>query len=140
MSRSGFKTVPLPLVSRLEEFPAAAIERSGPLEAIRYRGQILPLIRVVQYVAGLRQFSNDPNRPLQVVVYTEEGRSVGLVVENILDIVEESISGKRHALGNGIFGSIVIQDKVTDLIDVQSIIREADPTFYRKGSPAAHAA
>jgi hypothetical protein len=50
--------------------------------------------------------------------------------------VQENITVKRHASGNGLFGSVVIQDKVTDLLDVQAVIRAADPAFYGGKSAA----
>lgn len=123
--------IPLSMVARLEEFPRSLIEHSGAQEVVRYRGQILPLIRVSKHVPAVSEVStDDPSQSLQVVVYSEDGRSVGLVVGRINDIVKETLTVKRHACGQGIFGSVVIQDKVTDLLDVQSIIRAADPAFY----------
>ncbi|HEY2783779.1 MAG TPA: chemotaxis protein CheA, partial [Fimbriiglobus sp.] len=38
--------VPLTLVSRLEEFPRAALERSGGRKVVQYRDEILPLVDV----------------------------------------------------------------------------------------------
>ena len=125
--------IPLSMVARLEEFPAAQIEYSGAQQVVRYRGQILPLIRVSDHVPAITEASLE-NDPMQVVVYSEQNRSVGLVVGKINDIVQEKISVKRHARGNGIFGSVVIQDKVTDLLDVQAVIRAADPLFYPEAS------
>ena len=121
--------IPLSMVARLEEFPRSAIEHSGAQEVVRYRGQILPLIRVAAHVPSVTAAAAE-NDPMQVVVYSEQGRSVGLVVGHICDIVHETITVKRHAHGRGIFGSVVIQETVTDLLDVQSVIRAADPTFY----------
>ena len=123
--------------------PRASIELSGTQEVVKYRGQILPLIRVSKYVsaAGASETSNDDKEPfMQVVVYAEQGRSVGLVVNRIHDIVNEAITVRRDACANGIFGSVVIQDKVTDLLDVQAIIRAADPSFYRGASATQLAA
>jgi two-component system chemotaxis sensor kinase CheA len=122
--------IPLSMVARLEEFPQSAVEHAGAQEVVRYRGQILPLIRVSKHVPVVRKTATDQNELMQVVVYSEQGRSVGLVVGRINDIVDETITVKRHACGNGIFGSVVIQDKVTDLLDVQAVIRAADPSFY----------
>jgi two-component system chemotaxis sensor kinase CheA len=70
--------------------------------------------------------------PMQVVVYSENGRSVGLVVERILDIVEESLTIQRGSTTPGVLGSAVVQQRVTDLVDVPAIIRTADPGFYEK--------
>ena len=123
--------IPLSMVARLEEFPPSSVEHSGAQEVVQYRGQILPLIRVAKYVPTVSATANaDKQEAMQVVVYSEEGRSVGLIVGRISDIVQENITVKRHATGNGLFGSVVIQDKVTDLLDVQAVIRAADPAFY----------
>ena len=133
--------IPLSMVARLEEFSRSSIELSGGRPVVRYRGQILPLINVSQYLPGITlQMDEDESAPMQVVVYTENGKSVGLVVGKIDDIVSEVITEKRHAYGNGILGSIVVQDQVTDLLDVQSVIRAFDPSFSPgKGTPSAAA-
>ncbi len=128
-----------PLVARLEEFPQSLVEHSGAQEVVRYRGQILPLIRVSDHVQAITKASTE-NNAMQVVVYSEKGRSVGLIVGRITDIIQESITVKRHSHGNGIFGSVVIQDKVTDLLDVQAVIRAADPLFYPSTTPLKVAA
>jgi chemotaxis protein histidine kinase CheA len=121
--------VALSTVARLEEFPRRLIERSGGQEVVQYRGQILPLLKIENY---LPTPPSEPvcQDPMQVVVYSEQGRSVGLVVGKISDIVTEAVTVKRNAQAAGIVGSAVIQDKVTDLLDVPAIIRAADPAFY----------
>jgi len=122
--------IPLSMVARLEEFALTSVEHAGAQEVVRYRGQILPLIRIAKHVPAVSAAADARPEMMQVVVYSEEGRSVGLVVGRICDIVQEVITVKRHAHGNGIYGSVVIQDKVTDLLDVQAVIRAADPSFY----------
>ena len=128
--------IPLSTVARLEEFPLKTIERAGGQEVVQYRGQILPLIQVSQY---LPQLGREPVRPdpVQVVVYSESGRSVGLVVSQINDIVHEVVTVRRESSRQGILGSAVIQDRVTDLLDVPKIIRAADPDFYREPKAGA---
>jgi len=121
--------IPLSLVARLEEFPRTAVEHSAGRPVIRYRGQILPLIKVSEHLPLVQPGSEEESDSMQVVVYSENGRSVGLIVGKIEDIVTETITAKRHAFGNGILGSVVIQDRVTDLLDVHSIIRATDPSF-----------
>lgn len=130
VSSGNRMAIPLSVVARLEEFPQSSIEHSGAQQVVRYRGQILPLIHVSDHLPGERSARPQGDEPFQVVVYSEQGRSVGLVVGRINDIVNEAITAKRHAHSGGIFGSVVIQDRVTDLIDVQAVIRSADPSFY----------
>ena len=137
---SGRMAIPLSIVARLEEFPRSMVEHSAGKPVIRYRGQILPLVQVSNYLAPGEQISGAIGDSMQVVVYTENGRSVGLVVEKIDDIVSEAITVKRHAYGNGILGSVVIQDQVTDLLDVKSVIRAADPSILPEKAPSTPAA
>ena len=134
---SSRMAIPLSTVARLEEFSRSSIEYSGGKPVVRYRGEILPLVEVAKHLDSASNV--DLPDPMEVVVYTENGRSVGLVVGKIEDIVSEAITEKRHSHGNGILGSIVIQDKVTDLLDVHSVIRSVDPAFG-SGKPTPSAA
>jgi two-component system chemotaxis sensor kinase CheA len=121
--------IALSSVARLEEFPRRLVERAGGQEVVQYRGQILPLIHVARFLPD-GGAAAAPLDPMQVVVYTEHGRSVGLVVEHICDIVEETLKVRRDQRREGIAGSAVIQNKVTDLLDVPGIIRAANTDFY----------
>jgi len=63
-------------------------------------------------------------------VYSEAGRSVGLIVDRIVDIVEEKlVVQKSPTQRRGVLGSSVIQKRVTDLLDVPSVVRCAIPNF-----------
>jgi two-component system chemotaxis sensor kinase CheA len=121
--------IPLSMVARLEEFPRSLVERSGNQDVVQYRGQILPLIQVANFLPNAGG-APDLGDPVQVVVYSEAGRSVGLVVAKINDIVQETLTVKRGGGRDGILGSAVVQDRVTDFLDVSGVIRAADPTFY----------
>ncbi|MBV9123717.1 MAG: chemotaxis protein CheW [Planctomycetes bacterium] len=133
--------IPLSEVARLEEFPRAAIERAGSREVVQYRGDILPLVNVSQVLAGMQARSGN-GRPagrrrktgppasanedtVPVVVYSSAGRHVGLVVGRILDIVEDALAVRSPATRAGVVFSTVIQGRVTELLDVESILRAA---------------
>ncbi len=127
--------IPLSMVARLEEFKQSELERSGDQDMVQYRGEIMPLIYLNEtFRPGETVTQSDP---MQAVVYTDNGRSVGLVVDRILDIVEEQIKMKRSAKKPGILGTLVVQGRVTDLIDVEGIIRSSDPTFFDRAAAAA---
>ncbi len=119
--------VPLSLVARLEEIPTGEVERADGQEVVQYRGQIMPLIRLADQLGGGADAAADL---LQVVVFTQNGRSVGLVVDRILDIVETSVRTLHPPRRAGVQGSAVIQDRVTDLLDVPGVIRAIDPEFF----------
>ena len=120
--------VPLSMVARLEEFSRDMVERSGEKEVVQYRGEIMPLINLSD-VFGMSSTRGE-DETMQVIVYSDQGRSVGVVVDTIIDIVEEVVNIKKGSLGHGLLGSAVVQGKVTDMLDVEGVIRQADPEFY----------
>ena len=101
----GRMAIPLSLVARLEEFPSSAIEMAGAQEVMQYRGQIMPLIRLSKVIAGAPEAgATGAEARLQVVVYSEAGRSVGLVVDRIVDIVDEKLVVQTPAQRRGVLG------------------------------------
>jgi len=118
--------IPLSIVARLEEFTRSEVERSGGQDVVQYRNEIMPLVYVNQALNGQGAVSELERETLHAVVYTRDGKSVGLVVDRIQDIVEESIQVKRSSARRGIVGTVVVQGKVTDLMDVEGLIRETD--------------
>ena len=118
----GRMAIPLSLVSRLEEFPAAKIERYAGREVIQYRGHIMPLVRLSDALgyAGAAAGSE----MLQVVVYSASGHSVGLVVDEILDIAEQAAEVQRMHQTTTLQGAAVIQQRVTDLLDVPALLAQ----------------
>lgn len=115
--------VPLGSVARLEEIPRASVERVGRQDVVQYRGQILPLIRVDEYLGDRAGDGADPNGPLQVIVSSEGEGNVGFVVDRILDVVDEPPDVTYRATRRGVLGSVVLQGKVTELLDVEGAVR-----------------
>jgi two-component system chemotaxis sensor kinase CheA len=113
--------IPLSAVSRLEEFDPSDVEHAGDVEVVQYRDSILPLVRVAD-VTGRTAAAEGSSERLQVVVHDNGRRSVGLVVDRILDIVEEHIVRHEGRTAKGILGSAVIQGRVTDIIDVAGMV------------------
>ncbi len=120
--------LPIDQVTRLEKIPVDTVERADHQEVVQYRGEILPLIRLSDTL-GVESTNHDAQL-LDVVVYTEDSRSVGLVVDQIVDIVETELSNVRLAQRPGLISSAVIDGHVTDLIDLPAVIRMIDPSFF----------
>jgi two-component system chemotaxis sensor kinase CheA len=121
--------IPLDTVTRLEEFPRDRIEQAGSREVVQYRGQILPLVRLSHLLGAYTEEAEGDT--VSVVVYSEGGRSVALVVDRIVDIAENSTTARRDAEEDGLVGTAVIQQRVTELLDVRRAILAADPNFYQ---------
>ena len=123
--------VPLSSLARLEEFPAAEIEKTGGEWVIQYRGRILPLLRLDVILEERRTRLRHPKSevstaPLQVLVCNDEGRTLGIVVERILDIVEDRAEIRTPAVREGIQFAVVINDRVTELIDIPVLQKLAE--------------
>jgi len=121
--------IPLSEVARLEEFKRSEVEQSGEQDVVQYRGEIMPLVYLKKVLRGDSSQEAADTDLMQSIVFTKDGRSVGLVVERIVDIVEESVEVKRGANRPGVLGTIVVQDRVTDLLDIESVVASADPSF-----------
>jgi two-component system chemotaxis sensor kinase CheA len=121
------KAVPLSLVTRLEEIDCKKIEFSNGRHLVQYRGQLMPLVRVNHEVA----MRSEGAQPL--LVFSDAGRSMGLVVDEIVDIVEETLDIQVASEVPGIIGSAVVKGQATEIIDVGHFLPLAfEDWFSRK--------
>jgi two-component system, chemotaxis family, sensor kinase CheA len=119
--------IPLDTVTRLEQVRTEAVEKVGNREVVQYRGAILPIVRLDRHLGA---FGETDREVLEVIVYADHGRSVAIVVEEILDIVDGEAAIRSDIDDLGLLGSAVLGDKVTELLDVRAAILAADPAFY----------
>ena len=105
------KAVPLGLVTRLEEIAAEKIELSNGRSMVQYREQLMPLVQMNGVT--IRTSGSQP-----ILVFADDGRSMGLVVDEIIDIVEERLHIEVAGSSEGILGSAVIKGLATEVIDV----------------------
>jgi two-component system, chemotaxis family, sensor kinase CheA len=130
---SSRMAMPLSLVARLEEMAPERLERAGGRDVVQHRGAVLPLI----WLDDATTRNRPRQEPLHVVVFCENGRSVGLVVDEILDVVEEVVHVEPHAPATGLLGLAVIQGRVTDLLDVRALLERDEPSFFAHKGAAA---
>lgn len=115
--------VPLENVYRLEEFPLEKLEHAGDHLVVQYRDRILPLVDLRE-IFGAHPSRNELN--VRAFVYCNGEQFVGFLVERIIDIVEQSVKVESPYRKAGLIGSGVIQGKVTDLLDLQAILKSVD--------------
>ena len=121
------------MVSRLEKIPSATVEWAGDQELVQYRGRLMPLIQLSRAL-GIGAYQDDHEHEfMQVVVCGQNGSTVGLVVDEIVDVVEETVSLQRRKRQDSILGVAVIQGKVTELLNVKRIIGAADVALFENG-------
>jgi len=116
--------VPLSLVARLEEIDVEEVEHSDGRMLIQYRGSLMPLITM-----GKGSKLKESGRQ-SVLVFSDEQRTMGLIVEEIIDIVDERLDVELVSDTGGVLGSAVISGKATEVIDVDHYVRKAYPDWF----------
>ncbi|QOZ22605.1 hybrid sensor histidine kinase/response regulator [Bradyrhizobium sp. CCBAU 51753] len=119
------KAVPLSLVTRLEEIATDKIELSNGRYMVQYREQLMPLVQM----AGV-QVQTQGTQP--ILVFADDGRSMGLVVDEIIDIVEERLNIEVAGSQDGILGSAVIKGQATEVIDVGHFLPMAFADWFSR--------
>ncbi len=123
--------VPLSLVARLEEFPLSSIEFAGGSQVVQYRNRLLPLVALDKILDSHAPTLELPQDPVQVIVFNDGDRIVGVVVSQILDVVEDSLKASKTSSHKGLLGSAVVGGRVTDLLDLNEIIHAASETWFQ---------
>ena len=123
--------VPLSMVTRLEEISLDRVEHVGQREVVQYRGQLLPLGRLSTMLGEQTvPDAGSQARVLKVIVYTQGRRSVGLVVDVVVDIATEAPASRGDVAAFGVSGVVVVQELVTELLDMEQAIMATDPRFF----------
>ena len=124
--------VPLSLVARLEEFPKSKLEQAAGGMVVQYRGQILPLLPLASHLDRSDSTATSGQDPVQVVVFADGERHIGLLVDQIIDIVEGTITVKKTSDRPGLLGSAVVGQKVTDFLDLHSVIESMEDGWFKQ--------
>jgi two-component system chemotaxis sensor kinase CheA len=119
------KAVPLGLVTRLEEIATDKIELSNGRYMVQYRERLMPLVQM----EGVNIQTSDAQ---PILVFADDGRSMGLVVDEIIDIVEERLHIEVAGSGQGILGSAVIKGQATEVIDVGHFLPMAFADWFTR--------
>jgi two-component system, chemotaxis family, sensor kinase CheA len=116
--------VPLGLVARLEDIPRDKIELSCGSTVTQYRGKLMPLIAI--------DGSVDQQKPTQpLLVFAEGERTMGLMVDEIIDVVEDSLEIELAGARPGLLGSAVIGGRATDVLDTGYWLMQAWEDWFR---------
>ena len=133
------KGVPLGLVARLEEVETTAIEGQAGEEVTQYRGRLMPLVALSGEVDRIR-----PRQSVLVFADAERrlghDRCMGLVVDEIIDVVEDVMNIQLAAERPGILGRAVIAGKATEIIDTSYWLVRAFSDWFDSSGRASSAA
>jgi two-component system chemotaxis sensor kinase CheA len=127
------KAVPLALITRLEEIDARKIELSNGRHMVQYRGQLMPLVSMNESV----RVKGEGAQPL--LVFSDGARSMALVVDEIVDIVEDRLDIQVGSDNPGVLGSAIIKGQATEIIDIGHFLPLAFEDWFRNKEPSQRA-
>ena len=114
----GPKAVPLAMVTRLEEIDVTRIEIANGQRLVQYRGKLMRL------VACQNDMEIKDSGTQAVLVFANGNSVVGLMVDDIIDIVEDVLDISMGGEAPGVIGSTILRDRATDIIDVAYFVPE----------------
>jgi two-component system, chemotaxis family, sensor kinase CheA len=118
------KAVPLELVARIEDIEKTTIEQVSDRFVTQYRGHLMPLV----------PFDDDwpwKDKPKQtVLVFSDNGRDMGLAVNNVVDIIRGRLNVDLAGAKPGLIGSAIIGSKATDIVDIGPFLTRAFADWF----------
>jgi len=109
------QAVPLSRVARLEEVPTDRIEHADGRMVVQYRGGLLPIVTP----PGVTLTSGQSR---SVIVFTEGSSSFGLAVNEIRDIVEDTMQLELAPSRPGVLGTTVVAGAATEVLDISYLL------------------
>jgi two-component system chemotaxis sensor kinase CheA len=122
------KAIPLDLIARLEEIQTDVVFHSNGHMLIKYRDRLMPLI------AADPEVSMEPGSRKQVLVISEGERSMGLVVDEIEDIVESAVVIELETGRPEVIGSSLVNGQPTEIVNTGHFLTLAAQDWFKPTS------
>ncbi len=119
------KAVPLELVSRLEEVNTGDIEYANDSYVLQYRGELMPLVPFDTNI----DLSGRERKP--VLVFADHNHSMGLIVDDIIDITEQHVDVQMANESDQLIGSAIIDEKATDVVNVFFYLHKVNKQWFK---------
>lgn len=124
----ALQAVPLGQVTRLEDIAVERIEFAGAAPFVAYRGQSMPLLPMAAHWQA-------PKSGRQAVLVLSDGdRPLGLMVDEVLDVLDEALLIQPAASRSGYRGSAEVAGRIAQVIDTGYWLSRAYPDGIA-GSP-----
>jgi len=120
--------LPIALISRLDKIKANEIQISGGKEIIIYKDEVIPIIRLENYLP-LQSISSQEE--YNVLFFTERNKTCGILCSKIVGTLETTLEVEEGIYNHpGILGHRIINGKTVLFIDIYKIIEMYDPDWF----------
>jgi two-component system chemotaxis sensor kinase CheA len=124
----ALKAAPLSVISRIESVRADQIHFADGSRVMSHQGRLMPLVSPADNVV-----STMPGGVQPVLVVGVGGEPMGLLVSEIVDIVEEHLEIEIAGAGPGVVGSTIIGGQAVEILDIAHYMRIGRPGAFQRG-------
>ncbi len=132
--RSGdraLKAVPLALVARIEQVTPDQLQWADGQSLLLFQGRPMPVVDI----EGAPLHGLESRKP--VLVFEEAGRSFGVLVDEIEDIIESAVDLSFTGRAPHVLGCAVLEGVTCEIIDVARYVQELFGGWFRTPAEAA---
>ncbi len=118
--------VPMGLISRIEKIKKEQIDFVGGKPILQYRGKSLSVLRLEECLSANPAPMKDK---MFVIVFKVAGVELGLLTPDLIDICDIKPEFDNQQLKeHGVIGSLIVNGKVTRIIDLQELVQKTTTT------------
>ncbi len=127
--------LPLELISRIERMPAARIEQIKEKRFLQYQGAKLRLLFLEDHLPVTRP-ERSPDGAVGVIVPKQVAHPIGIVFGQVINTVDAAVAlDTTTIMAPGLFGSAVLDGRITLLPDMYALFEMAAPEWYAARRP-----
>lgn len=122
----SLKALPLSLVMRIEEVETERFVASGDSYLMLHETRLLPIVPAAKDVTLDKAF-------FPILILAGAGQAIALLVEEIVDVVEESFEFQSKSSDPSVIGTVNMGGRVVDVLDVAFFIECVNPSVVTRG-------
>ncbi len=129
MLRAGggaLKALPLSLVMRIEEVDSSCLSRSGDVYVMPHEGRLLPVMLASEDM-------RIQARAYPLLVLAGAGQAVGLLVEDVVDVLDAPLDLQMSGVDERIVGVANLRGAIVELLDIAYFLDRANPGALARG-------
>jgi two-component system, chemotaxis family, sensor kinase CheA len=117
-------------VPRIEKINASDIEVFMGIEVIRYRNEVVPVVRLEEVYDLEVEITNKPE--FYVIIFNTDGMKTGIVASEINNVIDQLPPLDDHTFaGDSVKGRVILGENVTLIIDAIQLLRNLQSTRFK---------
>jgi two-component system chemotaxis sensor kinase CheA len=127
-------SLPLSLITRIGEIDYDHVEVINDVLLTQYQNYLLPIV-MFDGSQNLPKRNDSLEHKLPVLIFSDTTRAIGLVVDEIVTIMDEKIDVQVTMKKNGILGSSLIDGETISTIDIEYHLKTIYPDWFDQVEP-----